>query len=155
MALISMKLSARLEELAQSSTYIPFDLDVLRAIGFTIGLDWDGEVLVEPPESIDPEKMADLILRFKSGTAIRLGFEGYRARSVCVGGPRNNTPHNTYRGTPLIFHVARAEWAVYCVVSCDDPRALYVGTATNKVAARAMWHRANLTTVKDDCDDGK
>jgi len=120
---------------------VPFELDFLRALGFEFGEDWDGEVLITAPASIDVHGMTELVGRFKKGIKRRLYFEGRNAMSVCVGGPCNGRRHNTSPGccTPVLFHVGRAQWAVYGFKSYRDPRAWFLGTATNRQKARALW----------------
>ena len=42
----------RLKRLSQDSN-LPFDIDFLREIGFEFGLDWDDQLIIEYPESIN------------------------------------------------------------------------------------------------------
>ena len=119
--------------------HLPFELDFLRACGYRFGLDWDGEVQIEPPEFLDVASVTALIERFQPGIETQLGFEGRRARSVCVGGPKNGTPVTGSYWQPTLFHIKRGEWAVYKAKDYIDPRAWFVGKATSKKKARALW----------------
>lgn len=129
---------SRLDRLAEIG-HLPFDLDFMRAIGYQFGQDWDGEVVIEPPEFLDVERTTNLIRRFQKGIKRRLYFEGRRAREVCVGGPKNGARHSGSPISPVLFHIRRGEWAVYRVKNIRDPRAWFLGIATSKKKARQLW----------------
>ena len=136
-------MNERLEKM-KSWGGLPFDIDFLREIGFTIGLDWDGEVMIEYPPDI-PERMRNLISEFKDGIKKRLFFEGEQAKCSFVGGSLNGRVYSygavNYRGRPFCHHVKRGEWEVYVVKSPDDPRAWFVGKATSKKKGRDKYQR--------------
>jgi len=117
-------MNLRLQRMADSGR-VPFDLDFLREIGFQIGEDWDGQIRIEYPETIDPTEMLKLIMCFSKGIKTRLYFEGQKAKRVCVGGPCNGRAYLQvgYPNQRIIFHLKRAQWAVYTVKSWQDPRA--------------------------------
>lgn len=128
----------RIDELARIGS-IPFDLDFLRVLGFDFSLDWDGRVIIEYPEAVEPAQVATLASKFYKQIAMRMKFEQTRRMSVCMGGPMDGQAHRGYRGLPLIYHVSRGKWAVYRVRAYDDPRAVFVGCAKNRKAARSLW----------------
>ena len=132
-------MNLRLQRMADSGR-VPFDLDFLREIGFQIGEDWDGQIRIEYPETIDPTEMLKLIMCFSKGIKTRLYFEGQKAKRVCVGGPCNGRAYLQvgYPNQRIIFHLKRAQWAVYIVNSWQDPRAWYVGVASSKKKAKAL-----------------
>lgn len=117
---------------------LPFDLDFFRELGFEFGEDWDGQILIEYPDKIDPEKVVELIILFEKGIKTRLYFEGQKAKMVCVGGPFNGKQYYTYLfpEKPLLFHIKRGQWAVYRVKDHNDPRAWFTGFATSKMNAK-------------------
>jgi hypothetical protein len=121
---------------------VPFDLDFIRALGFHVGQDWDDELVIEPPEFLDVDSVAELVRRFEKGIKKRLYFEAQRRLSVCVGGPKNGTPADGCSGLsgPVCFHIKRGEWAVYARKrNSNDPRCWFIGTATSKKKARQLW----------------
>jgi len=119
---------------------VPFDLDFLRELGFKFGTDWDGELTIEHPETIDVVEMVELIMCFAKGIKQCLYFEGQKAKRVCVGGPCNGREHFQmgYPGQRIIIPLKRAQWAVYIVKSYQDPRAWYVGIASSKKKAKSL-----------------
>lgn len=154
-------MSERLEWMAQRGM-VAFELDFLRELGFEFGLDYDGEVLIDPPAEIDPYRMTELVRMFGRGIGHRLDCERYRRLRVCVGGPCDGQPHE-HRGpeSPLLFHLGRGRWAVYRV-HCyvfelnRDPRAWFVGEAASKKKAMALWwplRRAELEASKAKADE--
>lgn len=133
----------RLEFMA-CNRMIPFDLDFFREIGFEFGLDWDGQLMIEFPETVSVEELTSLIKQYAEGIKVRLYFEGQKAKRIFVGGPLNGQPYfpsGCYSGWPnypMCYHVKRGEWLVYMVKSHDDPRAWYVGKSTSKKKAKAL-----------------
>lgn len=138
----------RLERMAEFGN-VPFHLDFLRELGFRVGQDYDGELLIVSPPALDVLEVEALLRRFEEGIQRSLRFERERLLAVCVGGPNNGEPHGKYFGCPIVRHVGRAQWAVYHVRSHEDPRASYVGMATNKKKARALWFAAHQAAQKD------
>ncbi len=136
----------RLDWMAQNNM-VPFDLDFLRQLGFSFSEDWDRELLVQSPESIDVDVMTKLVCRFTKGIKRRLYFEGQKAMAVCVGGPKNGVSIDMAPRDPLLFHLGRGEWAVYGrkEYGLNDPRAWFLGLATSKKKARAFWLTKTLT----------
>ncbi len=133
--------------------WLPFELDLFRELGYRFGEDWDGELLIEPPRSLDVEAVTKLIARFSKGIKTRLHHEGVKSRTVCVGGPMNGQPYDTgciVWQKPILFHLKRCSWAVYFVKGngIDDPRAWFVGLATSKRKARQLWIE-QLTTESE------
>lgn len=122
----------------KEANMLPFDLDFLRALGFGFGEDWDGEVLIDIPLSVDMDAMAKLVRQFTSGIKKRLYFERIKAQRVCCGGPKNGVSVPYVVKSPLLFHVRRGEWLVYAEREHNDPRFWFVGTATNRRDARLM-----------------
>lgn len=127
-----------------SDTYLPFELDFLRAIGFEIGLHFDGDVDIQPPESIDVGELTRVIVRFEKGIRRSLLHEGEKALSVCVGGPFNGRPHWSHSG-PYLLKVKRASWAVYGRKDdYNDPRCWFIGMATSEKKGRELyWKKAS------------
>ena len=121
----------------------PFDLDFFREVGFEFGLEWDGQLIIEFPESVSVDKLTTLIKQFSEGIKKSLYFEGQIAKSVLVGGPMNGKPYfnSGWPNHPLCYHVKRGEWLVYMVKSQDDPRAWFVGKAKSKKKAKALTLR--------------
>jgi hypothetical protein len=133
--------AVRLQKIADMGS-LPFDLDFLRAIGFSFQEDWDGEIIVQSPAIIDPEAVIKLVRKFDKGIKTRLYFERKKALGVCFGGPMNGKPfENKWTGGPVIFHIKRAEWAVYAV-RFPDPRAWFIGMAKNKRQAGILWYES-------------
>ena len=130
----------RLEWMAKKGM-VPFDLDFLRALGFSFGADWDGEVLITQPSSIDVDTITELIYRFTKGIKRRLYFEGRKGMAVCVGGPKNGVNISIAPRDPILFHLHRGEWAVYSRKEngLNDPRAWFIGKATSRKKARELW----------------
>lgn len=133
----------RLKWMSRNSM-VPFDLDFLREIGFEFGLDWDGQLIIEYPDIISGEYLANIAKTFAEGIKKQLYFEGQKAKSVFIGGPLNGQPYSgtgCYAGwpnEPICHHVKRGEWLVYMVKSHDDPRAWFIGTATSKKKAKML-----------------
>lgn len=120
--------------------FIPFDLDFLREIGYEFGLDWDGQLIIEYPESIDIDKLTNLIKSYDEEIRECLYFEGRKAKRIFVGGPLNGKQYFNYYipNNPICRHIKRGEWAVYMVKEHDDPRAWFMGIATNKKKAKSL-----------------
>jgi len=127
----------RLDSMVKNRS-MPFDLDFLRELGFEFGLDWDGQLIIEYPETISIDKTVSLVKIFEKGIKTRLYFEGQKAKMVHVGGPLNGKPYFGCRtpNQPLCCHIKRGEWLVYVVKSYEDPRAWYVGRASSKKKAK-------------------
>lgn len=123
---------------------LPFDIDCLREIGITIGLDWDGELMIEYPKDI-PERMRNLISEFTKGIKKRLSFDGEQAKCSFVGGSLSGKKYSYgavyYGSRPFCHHIKRGEWEVYIVKSSDDPRAWFVGTATSKKKGQCLYQK--------------
>ena len=128
-------MNARLERI-RAMGQLPFDLDFLREIGFTIGEDWDGEINITVPDDI-PSRMVDVIHEFIDGIATRLHREGRAYKECFLGGPLNGQQHNLIDGEPYCHHIKRGQWAVY-LAKQGDPRAWYLGTATSKEKGRQL-----------------
>lgn len=135
-------MSTRLDWLERSDQ-LPFDLDFLRELGFAFGEDWDGEVMITPPDSVNMPQFTALVRRFERGIKTRLYFEGRKALQICVGGPKNGVPYDPGRAvwnSPILYHLKRGSWAVYAIADpSEDPRARFVGYATSKTKARDLW----------------
>jgi len=119
---------------------LPFDLDFMRELGFEFGLDWDGQLLIESPESLSVEHLCGLIKQYSGGIKRRLYFEGENAKHVLVGGLLNGRKYDRggFLNHPICYHIQRGVWAVYMVKSHDDPRAWFIGTATSKKKAKQL-----------------
>lgn len=119
---------------------VPFDLDFLREIGFEFGLDWDGQLIIEYPETVSVDKLTNLIKQFSGGIKKSLYFEGQKAKRVLVGGPMNGKPYfnAVMPNHPLCFHIGRGEWLVYMIKNHDDPRAWFVGKTSSKKKAKLL-----------------
>lgn len=131
-------MNKHLEWMAENSC-LPFDLDFLRELGFEFKQDWDGQIIIETPETIDVVDMVALIVKFDKAIKKRLKHERQKAHCVCVGGPKNGAScFGRDLSRPILFHLARGQWAVYEVKNhgLDDTRAWYVGTATNEKKAK-------------------
>jgi hypothetical protein len=131
----------RLEWMAEKG-HLPFDLDFVRAMGFRVSMDYDGEPIIESPESLDVDLVESLIQRFGKGIKTRLFFESKRARELFVGGPKGGQAYQhtaSMFGRPILIQLSRGKWAVYRIRSWDDPRAFYVGETTSKKKARLLW----------------
>lgn len=124
----------------QSGKMLPFDLDFLRELGFEFGLDWDMQLIIERPESVDIDRIVELLKYFAKGIETRLYFEGQKAKSVFVGGPLNGKAYSGfyYPHQPICHHIKRGEWVVYKVKDYDDPRAWYIGTASSNKKAKML-----------------
>ena len=129
----------RLDWMSRNSM-IPFDLDFLREIGFEFGLDWDGQLIIEYPETVSAETLTNLIKQYAEGIKKRLYFEGQKVKRVYVGGPLNGKSYLgfTAPNQPMCHHVKRGEWLVYMVMNYDDPRAWYVGKTSSKKKAKML-----------------
>lgn len=110
---------------------------LLRALGFEIGVDWDGELLIEPPAALDCKAVIELLRGAQTEVVQAVRFEAEKERRSCIGGPCNGRPHAAYEWMPLIVRIGRANWAVYRVAK--DGRAYYVGPATSRKKGRALW----------------
>lgn len=119
---------------------LPFGLDFLREIGFDFGLDWDGQLIIEYPETVSVDTLINLIKQFSEGIKTRLYFEGQKAKRILVGGPMNGKPYFNagMPNHPLCFHVKRGEWLVYMIKDYNDPRAWFVGKASSKKKAKLL-----------------
>lgn len=132
---------------------IAMAIPVLQAIGFRIGLDWDGELIVEPPEALDPQRIADLVRSEPQAARSHLLCAAARARRQFVNGPRAGARHLKCPGDRLVVCVGPARWAAYRVA--DDGFAYLVGEATSRAKARALWNadhkaRENAKKRKDE-----
>jgi len=127
----------RLDRLAEHRV-VPFDLDFLRELGFEFGIDWDGQLIIEYPETISLEKTVNLVKKYENGIKTRLHFEGQKVKRVYVGGPFNGKPyyHGGFPNQLLCHHVKRGEWLVYMVKSHNDPRAWFLGKTSSKKNAK-------------------
>lgn len=134
-------MSERLDQL-QRIGGAPFELDFLRELGFSFGVDFDGSLEVEIPASVDVDRIAKLVARFEKGIRSRLEHERQVRMRICVGGPLNGqrVPSNDwYR--PYLYHVGRGQWLVYGRKrrEYDDHRFWFIGKATSERKARILW----------------
>lgn len=133
----------------EQTGHIPGTIQVFRELGYSFGLDWDGEVMIHAPEFLDVDTTTKLLKRFGVGLSAQLEYEGREAKSVCVGGPKSGESYGTYCTGPILFHISRARWAVYKLKPYrdKDPRAWFVGYATSKKKARQRWLNANPSEI--------
>lgn len=116
-------------------------LEILRALGLRVGLDFDGELLVDagddPARSIDRATIAEWVqrvenTRLQAALLHELHRERRRMLRVCYGGPLDQQFHG-WCSYGQKFHgvrVERARWATYRVE--EDGRAFFVGYATSE-----------------------
>ena len=142
------------ERLMRPGHRLPFDLDFLRALGFEFSLDWDDEVLVKPPASLEVRDVAGLIAEFKDLILRRLKTDAHHDQQVCVGGPCSGKRHDGCGCTPILFHLCRRSWAVYKTKSypSTDERAWFIGMTTSKAKARRMWYQARRPEPQPEGD---
>ena len=122
--------------------------DLLTTMGYRFSLDFDDEVLIEKPETLDLSKMDEMVQNALWQIQCRL--RGQRSRSLrgFVGGPlagRNHKGPNRVDGK-LFMKIGPKQWACYqhqlerlegigYTVS-DDPRLYFRGMATSEKNAR-------------------
>lgn len=121
---------------------------LLESVGFTFGLDFDDELMIEYPLEFDPKPLADkLATEHVQEITNYLKRRGQRAREQFVGGPLDGQPHKgliwltVEVGTTLVtygyllHHVAPADWAVY-LGNPHDGRAFFQGSVTSERKGR-------------------
>ncbi len=113
---------------------------LVRALGFTVGLDYDGELLIEQPATVSVERIVELLRLAKASLASEIEGERKWNQMIYVGGPMNGKRHAGGCSQWLTVHVGRARWAAYYRRPdwWRDGRAFYIGEATNKRKARLL-----------------
>ncbi len=112
-------------------------LDVLEVLGFELGLDWDGELIMRQPESIKPGLASCWISAHKAEVVKALSARGQREKYVFVGGPYDGRRRgHGWCSAPILIHIKRGEWAAYVVQ--QDGRAVFYGLATSEAKARRL-----------------
>ncbi|KKN81069.1 hypothetical protein LCGC14_0322880 [marine sediment metagenome] len=114
-----------------------FVIDVLEALGFKLGLDWDGELIMQQPESIKPGLVSSWIADHKAEVSKELSARGQREKYVFVGGPYDGRRHgHGWCSAPILIHIKRGEWVAYVVQ--QDGRAVFYGNASSQRKARRL-----------------
>ena len=106
--------------------------------GYTLSVDYDGELFVESEEDV-PEGVRQWLFDHQGEIRERFKFARRKAQAQFIGGSMNNKRHGHY-GCPweksVYIHVARAHWEVYEFRGDHDLRLWFVGRATSKAKAR-------------------
>lgn len=113
-------------------------LEVLRALGIELSLDWDDQLILRAPSRIEYDEIKKVAEKYNDVFIHDLQGERRRALSVCVGGPKNGQRHG-WSGAWNKIHcvnVHRACWAVYEIQ--DDGRAFFRGYAKSRKKARQL-----------------
>lgn len=113
-----------------------YTLELLEELGLVLGLDWDGELLVDCPERIASADLEEAIARFRGPLTRELAARGRRQLKQLVGGPFNGQRNDLFYcpGAHYGKRVGRAKWAVY--QQRRDGRAFFRGYATSEAKAR-------------------
>lgn len=106
------------------------------ALGIKLGLDWDGELLIEYPEILSRLEIEAAVAPFEEDLALAISLRAKRLLNVLVGGPFNGRRNfsGCCHGETFGRRVSRAHWAVYR--QGDDGRAFFIGYATSQRKAR-------------------
>lgn len=128
---------------------------LLESVGFTFGLDFDNELMIEYPLEFDPKCLADkLATEHVQEITNFLKRRGEQARRQFLGGPLDGEAYWELRWVTVQlveptrlatfgyhFHrTAPAAWAIYLAAGSQDGRAFFRGTATSeKKAKRKMF----------------
>lgn len=114
-----------------------FVTELLEALGFKIGLDWDDELMVEPPQAIDLGSACSWIAGHKRQIKKEVASKAQYEKYILVGGPRAGDRHGHAHGSPpMLFHIKHGQWAVYVVQK--DCRAIFYGYASSQEKARQL-----------------
>lgn len=112
-------------------------LEFAESLGFSASLDWDGELQIEQPLSLNVQQVVDILESHSEDVSRDLQNRASVERRQFVGGPLNGKPHGQLPvfGTPrpLTVHLGRGRWAVY--VQYRDGRAPFVGMSTSRKKA--------------------
>lgn len=110
----------------------------VRELGFTLGLDFDGALIIERPEAVSVEAIVELLVKCQASLQSEIKADADRQRRQYVGGPYNGQRHGVDGwNRALTVPIARARWAAYWVGE-RDPRAFYVGETTSMTKARQL-----------------
>lgn len=116
------------------------ELDLLRALGVHLALDFDNSLDWEIHEaSIDLKRLNAYILDHQKQLADKLRGEARIATHVYCGGPFDGRKHGRCAGSD--FHaikIAPAKWVAYCTMNQNDGRLVYCGETTSQKKARAL-----------------
>src|SRR5690606_32802220 len=118
-------------------------------------LDIDGELVINDSRDVDADDLIAAMQPFHHSITRRLEMERKRHMEICVGGPCNGKGYGL-KGywEPILFHLGRANWAVYRIVSTTDPRAFHIGNTRSRKKARELWARAFAKAEQEGQDNG-
>lgn len=127
--------------------------ELVRQLGWKLGLDLDGVLTIEPPPSVSVEAITDLLSKAERVLVEEVKADAQRQRAQYVGGPMNGQQHGFYgHGKPLPVRIKRGQWAAYYLHKWDDRRAFFVGMATSEAKARQLAKRKGREVTAGKAD---
>lgn len=125
--------------MTRKSNHLPGVVDFLRDLDFEIGLDFDGQVIIEYPESLNPKDVANELSKYSDSIRKELTARATMQRRQFVGGPLNGNRHGHFAwcgNTVIAVRICRAKWACYEITDHADGRAWFRGFATSEAKAK-------------------
>ena len=111
--------------------------DLAEAMGFRFSMDWDDQLIIEPPSHVSADEMRQWIVDNAAKEIVnRFRYQAKRASSVLVGGPFCGRPTTRTWGQICCWRRERADWHAYCVAK--DGKGYYAGPATSRKKAMEL-----------------